>query len=344
MKKKCKDDISHSVSYEEWMGWNCFVRRYWINRESDNNRRSSKPCCLRNIVDGNTQGSVRGIHTKTGYPMGKDAMAVGTNTAASGDASFTASFSNIAQGFAQTAIGKFNEASGSIDSAAPHDKAFIIGNGASTDARGNAFYVLFNGDVANAAGMYTTGEGYSEMFEWLDGNVDNEDRTGFFVTLTGRHISIVSSTDQYILGVVSAAPSIVGNAYGCGWQGKFMRDKWGEAIYEWVDIQTETDMIDPQTGKKQTQVKTVRQLRPKINTEFDNSLTYVPRTERPEWAPVVLLGQVIAREDGSCTVDGFCTSDGQGIATHVQGQGQGAYRVLEKLDGNRVRILYRWRH
>ena len=45
-------------------------------------------------------------------------------------------------------------------------------------------FVRGNGEVA-ADGSFTGGADYAEMFEWADGNSDNEDRRGFSVVLTG---------------------------------------------------------------------------------------------------------------------------------------------------------------
>lgn len=256
------------------------------------------------------------------------AHAEGVTTTASGAYSHSTNLGTIAQNEAQTAIGRFNRVTGL-------DDAFIIGNGSTGEGnQSNAFRVQFDGDVFNESGLYTTGADYAEMFEWQDGNPQNEDRRGFFVTLEGEYIRKATDLDQYILGVTSSSPSVVGNTFGCNWQGRYLRDEWGNIIYEWVDEQREIPEPDPQTGGIQTRLETVRVQRPKINPEYDSNRTYQPRSRRSEWAAVGLLGKLTIRDDGSCEPNGFCRANAQGIATS---SGQG-YRVLKRLDSNKVLV------
>ena len=62
--------------------------------------------------------------------------------------------------------------------------------------------------------VYATGADFGEYFEWYDGNPNNEDRTGYFVTLhedTGK-IKIANSEDD-ILGITTDSEAFIGN-YG----------------------------------------------------------------------------------------------------------------------------------
>lgn len=62
--------------------------------------------------------------------------------------------------------------------------------------------------------IYATGADFGEYFEWYDGNPNNEDRTGYFVTLhedTGK-IKIANSEDD-ILGITTDSEAFIGN-YG----------------------------------------------------------------------------------------------------------------------------------
>jgi len=62
-----------------------------------------------------------------------------------------------------------------------------------------------------------SGTGYAEMFEWADGNPAGEDRRGLFVTPQEGNIRIANDSDDYILGVVAAAPAYIGGAYEPDW-------------------------------------------------------------------------------------------------------------------------------
>lgn len=61
----------------------------------------------------------------------------------------------------------------------------------------------------------------------------------------------------------------------------------------------------------------------------------MPRTERSEWAAIGMMGKLRVRDDGTCSPNGFCMPNVAGIAT-ASSQG---YRVLERLDSNKVLIL-----
>lgn len=60
--------------------------------------------------------------------------------------------------------------------------------------------------------IYATGADFGEYFEWYDGNPNNENRTGYFVTLhedTGK-IKIANSEDD-ILGITTDSEAFIGN-------------------------------------------------------------------------------------------------------------------------------------
>jgi len=177
------------------------------------------------------------------------------------------------------------------------------------------------------------------MFEWQDKNAGGEDRRGVFVTLDGKYIRKANDQDNYILGVVSATPSVVGNAAGCNWRGMFERDKWGGLIYEWVEERSSE--IGHQKSGEENPLPTTDDrppttvLRPKLNPAYDAGQRYVPRTDRAEWAAVGLVGQLLVRDDGSCQVNGFCRPNARGIAT----ASERGYRVLERRGADQALIL-----
>ncbi|MCL2106380.1 MAG: hypothetical protein FWH26_04875 [Oscillospiraceae bacterium] len=181
--------------------------------------------------------------------------------------------------------------------------------------------VTFEGSMSLAGTSYADGADYAEMFEWQDGNPRGEDRTGRFVTLEGEYIRLASAKDDYILGVVSAAPALAGNAQGCGWQGMYQRDKWGAVVYEWAEEPGE-------------QAQAVRRQRPKLNPDYDPAIPYLPRARRPEWAAVGMMGRAVVRDDGSCQANGCCRPGSAGIAA-ASAQGS---RVMKRVAADAVLI------
>ena len=196
--------------------------------------------------------------------------------------------------------------------------AFIIGNGkqgaaGSSPTRSNCFRVDYNGGTYASAAYNSSGADYAEYFEWLDNNENKEDRTGLFVTLEGKYIRIANKNDSYILGVVSACPSVVGDAQEDQWGDMYKKDIFGRIIKE--------------------------QNIPIINTEYDNTKKYIPRSERTEWAAIGMLGKLVVIDDGSCKVNELCTIGENGFATNSN-EGKGYY-VMARLDENHIQIVFR---
>lgn len=132
------------------------------------------------------------------------------------------------------------------------------------------FYV--RGDGATFAdGAYTgTGADYAEYFEWDDGNVEGEDRRGITVTLVENKIMPASEGDV-VIGVVSAAPTIVGDSAHERWAGKYLKDDYGTYL---------TDENDERI----------------LNEEWNEDLEYISREFRPEWDCIGLAGKLRVRK------------------------------------------------
>lgn len=147
---------------------------------------------------------------------------------------------------------------------------FINCRSASTGTPDTEFYV--RGDGATFAdGAYTgTGADYAEYFEWDDGNTEGEDRRGITVTLVENKIMPASEGD-IIIGVVSAAPTIVGDAAHERWAGKYLKDDYGTYL---------TDENDERI----------------LNEEWNEDLEYISREFRPEWDCIGLAGKLRVRK------------------------------------------------
>ena len=279
----------------------------------------------------NNEASGYGAHVEgiNGLASGSYAHAEGNGGVASGSDSHAGGLSNIAK-YMQTAIGQFNTESSASDTIYDATKElFMIGNGTSTAARGNAFKVLGNGSVY-ADGAYTgTGADYAEYFEWLDSNLLNEDRVGYFVTLDGAKIRKANSLDKYILGVISGTPSVIGDGAEMGWQDKYLTDEWGRI--EYIDIKVPAVVDIDGAILEPARVDKIQ----KQNPNYDPSLAYIPRSKRPEWSAIGMMGKLLVRDDGSCKVNGYCKSNNDGIAT----ASDAGYRVMERISPLIIRVL-----
>lgn len=248
--------------------------------------------------------------------------------------SHVSGYGNVVRNSTSTVIGHLNNPVSTVDGGATGTSgdAFIIGNGYyGPNARDNAFRVMFNGNAyLGGEGKYnTSGADYAEYFEWADGNIENEDRRGYFVTMDGEKITFAKPGD-YILGIVSGQPAIIGNSSEC-WQGRYIRDDFGATILE--DYEYEETIVDPETQEAKTITKVTT--RYKQNPDYDESKSYISRAERQEWAAVGMLGVLAVRDDGTCKVNGFCEVAEGGIATAATS----GYRVIKRVNDNIIKVV-----
>ena len=133
---------------------------------------------------------------------------------------------------------------------------------------------------------------FAEMFEWSDGNPDNEDRIGNTVAvdgLTGK-IKIAESGDT-VIGVVSGTAAFTANCAGLNWHGAYLRDEWGRLELELVkDADGNQLYNDPDNGNVRPKVS----LKP--NPDWDKSKSYHRREDRKEWDKIGIIGQCYVRK------------------------------------------------
>lgn len=270
--------------------------------------------------------------------------AQGIATHAKGTASSSSNLATIANNDFQTVIGKFNRASRRRNNKKRSDDAFIIGNGHPC-ARSNAFRVTFDGKVHTDQGGYfaSPGTGYSEFFEWDDRHHPT-DPVGYFVTLERDKIKIAkeNSNDDFILGVVTAVPSVVGNAFENGLSNSYATDSFGRIR---TNLASMNDFIETNNIVRQGMREVENDFSQRVGDQSLSSqlasrvdTTLIPSSEcnmtdvavlastctpsdrnctqeeSSEWAMVTLLGTVAVRDDGRSRVGDFVLPNNEGIA------------------------------
>ena len=241
---------------------------------------------------------------------------------------------NIAQGN-QMVIGHYNSAKTAGSSSGNSGSAFIIGKGTSSSSE-NAFRVQYNGAVYGLSSYNSSGADYSEYFEWADGNEDNEDRVGYFVTFDdNKTIRKANASDDYILGIVSGLPCIIGNSDE-DWRGRYILDDFGRFIEETFEYSEK--IKNEETGKEEVVVKIGTKY--KENPEYNPNQQYIERAKRKEWSAIGMIGVLSVYDDGTCQVNGYCTATDGGIATACD-YGLNSYRVLERVTDNIVKVLFK---
>lgn len=228
------------------------------------------------------------------------------------------------------AVGSYNVLYTPTSTTASDRYYFVVGKGTGDAARANAFRVT--ADAAYGVTSWkSSGADYAEMFEWWDANPNNEDRAGLFVTLEGDRIRIANPDDDYILGIVSAAPSVCGDVYDDQWSGMFETDIFGRFI--WEDVEIPADIAEDGTVIEPAHIEPQQ----KVNSNYDHTQKYIPRSKRPEWDAVGLIGKLIAIDDYSCIPNGYCKVGPNGIATHSDEVTK--YRVLKRIDASHIQIM-----
>ena len=177
--------------------------------------------------------------------------------------------------------------------------------------------LIGNGDILCDGTAGAGAADYAEYFEWEDGNTSNEDRRGYSVVLNSNG-KIEKATEfedkSNIIGVVSANPVVVGDAQWRHWQSKYLRDDYGNYIYEdhnqitWTDDNgVKHDYEDwnvpsgitvPNVGVTTTthDENGVKLQHQKLNPSYDASKTYIPRSERKEWDAIGMVGKLRVRK------------------------------------------------
>ena len=332
-------------------------------------------------IASHTEGYLTKTEAATSHAEGRQTTASGENghaegwgTVASGSDSHAQNSGCVASAKMSTAMGNFTTASNfaslvagkankaMIDGGTYNNKTgdvFVVGNGSATNIStgifSNAFRVTYAGQTYGLSAFNTSGADYAEYFEWLDANPEAEDRVGYFVALQGDKICLAQAGD-YLLGIVSANPCIIGNADE-DWLGRWEHDDFGRFIQ--IDVETpvtefkhkEVPVLD-ENGEPTGEVRFETEEVPtgevihgwdyKQNPDYDSSQQYIERKDRPEWAPVGMLGVLAVRDDGSCQVNGFCQCADGGFATAAEKYIPGnTYRVIARVTENIVKVVFR---
>jgi trimeric autotransporter adhesin len=246
------------------------------------------------------------------HSEGRRTIASGLNSHAEGHGTST----NLLEG--AHIMGKFGSAT--------NPYSWHLANG--MDANNKSLAAKIRNDGTGIADrVWVTGNAdFAEMFETLDGKTIEP---GYFVTLEGEKIRKASSNDNYILGVTNSNPGFLADSAELRWKDKYVTDEWGNIIYKEV-------IIPAVKGKNGEIIASERRvMQPVLNSKWSNKKEYIPRSQRPEWVPVTLMGKVLVRDDGTCKVNGSCIPNNEGIAT----ANKRGYRVLKRLGKNQILIL-----
>ena len=166
-------------------------------------------------------------------------------------------------------------------------------------------------------GTVSSGQNFGDYAEYFESQSGQEIPNGYIVTLDGRYIRKANGKDKPI-GVISGTAGVILGDQMFHHKDKFLKDEFGVTQTE---LQTK-EWQDDEGNWYSEEVEV-----PIPNPDFDEIVdAYVPRSERPEWNVVGLVGQVFTRIDSTVSVNDYIKPE-RGIGT--KDNNEGYYRVLE---------------
>lgn len=169
------------------------------------------------------------------------------------------------------------------------------------------FKVDGEGSVHTETGYFSNSTGYAELFEWADGNSNNEDRTGITVTINAQGKLVVADEGDKVLGVIVENAAVIGNAGWNAWKDKYQLQENQNPktkkykIVEWVDEEgilqshylssLSKEFALPEDALIYETYEDGSDMHLKVfNEVFDIDRPFTPRLKKG-WAIVVLTGR-----------------------------------------------------
>jgi hypothetical protein len=296
-----------------------------------------------NKTYGYTSGNI--IGGINNYIYGNDCVLVGGKNNTIGS---SLTYASILGGRNNTIVSNYSAILGGTGNRVEHQASIVLGTGGISKfsnsftfaANGitqtplgtnNRFRIQSNGNTTMNGTLTQNGAAdYAEYFEWEDKNLNNEDRTGFFVSLNKDKIKIDNSN---IIGIVSARPCIVGDGAEEFWSELHKKDIWGREIYEYYTGYTLINKKETKNfklyfigadGKIYSELPSSINIKGTLssdvnlndldinnsgqvfeinvyNENYDPNHEYIPRSKRKEWAAIGLLGKLYVRTSEKIT-------------------------------------------
>ncbi len=278
-------------------------------------------------------------------------------------------FSTIINGQYNTASGAYSLVQG-LSCTAAYAFSSAIGNLATAGAD---YQMVFAAGAGNTIRLrYTDGKGsfeggtdvgpadYAEYFEWADENPNNDKRFGYAVSLVEN--GKVQIGGKNIIGIVSSTPAVVGDSSELTWKEKYVTDEWGIKQYDefktffsselkkriFIDKNNELYSNAPTSIQSAERNRLLQKIEipeninfetvtlPRLNPDYDESASFIPRSQRKEWTTIGLLGKLRIRTAQKITSK-FIDIDENGMA--VNGTKYHVLKTIREYDGSSGIVL-----
>ncbi|MEB5650951.1 peptidase G2, partial [Mammaliicoccus sciuri] len=166
-------------------------------------------------------------------------------------------------------------------------------------------------------GTVSSGQNFGDYAEYFESQSGQAIPNGTIVTLDGRYVRKAQVNDRPI-GIISGTAGVILGDQMFHHKDKFLKDEFGVTLTEWQTKEWEDDEGNTYSEEVEVPIPNPDYV------EFEDE--YIPRSERPEWNVVGLVGQVFTRFKGELKPNDYIKSDnGVGVRDNVNGH----YRVLE---------------
>jgi len=213
------------------------------------------------------------------------------------------------------------------------------------------------------------GADYAEYFEWSDGNPNKQDRIGLFVALDpnapGKIMTAQATAN--VVGIVSGTCGYAGDSAELHWHASNSKDEFGRVVVKQSYKPKIYDIVRKHAANKAAYTQAVAQIdklhedtgfKAKVkqivndpsavgaidaapatsvttaNPALVDTKQYVPRSKRPEWSAIGLVGKIVVRDDGTLKPGGKCDCL-NGMATAGS-----TWTVLKRTGPKTVQVLY----
>lgn len=166
-------------------------------------------------------------------------------------------------------------------------------------------------------GTVSSGQNFGDYAEYFESQSGQAIPNGTIVTLDGRFVRKAQINDKPI-GIISGTAGVILGDQMFHHKDKFLKDEFGVTLTEWQTKEWQDDEGNSYSEEVEIPIPNPDYV------EFEDE--YIPRSERPEWNVVGLVGQVFTRFKGELKPNDYIKSDnGIGVRDNVNGH----YRVLE---------------
>lgn len=191
--------------------------------------------------------------------------------------------------------------------------------------------------------------GYSELYEWY--NQPPQDRLGNFVSFSKEDpkkiVKYGENVGAEVLGVTTIS-STVESDNPSKWRGAALCNEFGDLYLRKEKLAVGQKVYDEVLELNYVRTRPWEHFITVPSENYDTKREYVPRTNRPEWIKVNILGKCIVKDNGECIPGQYCrpydgklkVHFGEAVPAENDWKGQKFY-VIERFSKNTIMILMR---